>query len=270
MLLNDAIKLAERGIYIFPINVHDKSPMTAHGFKDATTDIKQIREWFTDVDADKVGVAANLHKSGLVCLDIDNGHNGTDDNVGTKEAGKLMKQHPDFNLSAADYVEYTQSGGYHMLYKNDDKNLKKINVTDHIELLVDSVVIAPTKNYEIIDHRELSTDIRYAPKWLVMPENNTFKEPNRQVFYNHKRTIGMALDCLYKPVPQGERHNTLVTATCSFFATGADADTIRNLVFTAGETMDLDYQEIENIWNWACKKAMNQLTKNTHETEVIR
>jgi hypothetical protein len=43
--LDEALTLARRGTPIFPCRA-DKSPLTLHGFKDATTNRDLIREWW--------------------------------------------------------------------------------------------------------------------------------------------------------------------------------------------------------------------------------
>lgn len=261
-MMNEILELADRGLFLFPVDVKTKMPLTKHGFKDASNDKKQLQKWFKDVNPEKVGVALNLRKSGLVCLDIDNGHKSeSDENAGTKEATQLMKMHRDFNLNSSDYVEITQSGGFHMFYKSTSSDLKKINVMDHIELLVDSVVIAPTLNYKACDHAKLSTNISIVPDWMIKKNNYKFKPSGQSIVYGRCKNIGVALNSLYKPVPEGERHNTLVTITCSFFYTGADIDVIQDLVYKSGETMGLSTQEIDAIWSWAVKMVSNQLQK---------
>lgn len=267
-MMNEIIKLADRGLYLFPVDIKTKMPLTKHGFKDATNDKEQLQEWFKDANPEKIGVALNLRKSGLVCLDIDNGHpSEEDENAGTREAGQLMKMHRDFNLNASGYVEITQSGGFHMFYKATSNDMKKVNVMDHIELLVDSVVIAPTQNYKACDNAELTTDIATVPNWMIEKSVRKFKAPGNSILYGRCKTIGMALNSLYKPVPQGERHNTLVTITCSFFNTGADIDVIQNLVYLSGETMGLSYSEIDDIWAWAVKTVNNQLVRAKQAVE---
>jgi hypothetical protein len=46
IVLDLALWYAEHGFPIFPCSPHGKEPLTPHGFKDATTDLQQIREWW--------------------------------------------------------------------------------------------------------------------------------------------------------------------------------------------------------------------------------
>ena len=42
-----ALDCAEKGIPVFPCNPKTKSPLNAHGHKEATTDVAQIKEWWS-------------------------------------------------------------------------------------------------------------------------------------------------------------------------------------------------------------------------------
>lgn len=45
--LSWAIAYSEMGWHIFPIKPGKKIPATEHGFHDATTDLEQIKKWWT-------------------------------------------------------------------------------------------------------------------------------------------------------------------------------------------------------------------------------
>lgn len=254
-------ELISHGIYVYPVDVKTKAPMTKHAFKDASNDLEQIKEWFEHADDSKVGVSIALEKSGLVCIDIDNNHGDDYKNSGTHELYKLVQRHPDIAPDKAEYVEQTQSGGVHMFYKRPNKVINKRNLSDHIELLVDSTIIAPTNNYKAVQG-EIWTINNNIPTWAINDDNYSFKEPNQRVFYPiHSKRTGHALDLLLYPAIEGTRHNELVSATAALFSTGAQIETIKYLVFKIGENMDLDYQEIEDIFNWGVKAATKQLKK---------
>lgn len=69
-ILEAALDYARRGWAVFPIS-KDKSPLTQHGFKDATTDEAQIKKWFTHYTGANVAIATGEASGGLVVVDID-------------------------------------------------------------------------------------------------------------------------------------------------------------------------------------------------------
>ena len=66
--LDFALFYASKGIKVFPCKI-DKGPLTRNGFKDASTDEKQIREWFSGKD-NSIGIPTGK-SSGWLVLDID-------------------------------------------------------------------------------------------------------------------------------------------------------------------------------------------------------
>jgi hypothetical protein len=90
--LRAAVRLAERGYYIFPVHSvragavcscgapqcgrTGKHPRTRHGLKEATLDVKQIQAWWLEWPDANIGLVP--WSSGLVILDIDPRNGGTD------------------------------------------------------------------------------------------------------------------------------------------------------------------------------------------------
>jgi Bifunctional DNA primase/polymerase, N-terminal/Primase C terminal 1 (PriCT-1) len=70
-LLRAALQLAERGLAVFPCRPQDKRPATAHGLKDATTDIDVIEHWWHRVPDFNIGVATGAI-SDILVVDVDN------------------------------------------------------------------------------------------------------------------------------------------------------------------------------------------------------
>lgn len=70
LLLESALAYAERGLPVFPIKPKGKAPLTAHGFKDATTDPKKIRSWWQNNPEAGIGIATGS-ASNLIVVDID-------------------------------------------------------------------------------------------------------------------------------------------------------------------------------------------------------
>lgn len=72
-LIEHALEYAARGWHVFPVK-SDKRPYTRNGFKDATTDEKQIRKWWKQWPHAGIGLATG-ERSGVWVLDVD-GENG--------------------------------------------------------------------------------------------------------------------------------------------------------------------------------------------------
>jgi Bifunctional DNA primase/polymerase, N-terminal len=68
-LLAAALNYAKRGLPVFPCRRADKSPLAPHGFKDATTDHQQIRQWWSKWPSAMIGMPTGM-ASGIVVIDI--------------------------------------------------------------------------------------------------------------------------------------------------------------------------------------------------------
>jgi predicted ArsR family transcriptional regulator len=62
-----ALTLASKGYPVFPLHPSTKEPATKHGLKDATTDPKQIRQWWSQNPDYNIGIAAPE----LLVIDVD-------------------------------------------------------------------------------------------------------------------------------------------------------------------------------------------------------
>jgi hypothetical protein len=101
--LNHALAYAAHGWAVFPVHGIEggrctcgksnctkpgKHPRTQHGFKDATTDLEQIRRWWIKWPNANIGIATGT-KSGLFVLDVDR-KNGKD---GEAKLNSLILKH---------------------------------------------------------------------------------------------------------------------------------------------------------------------------------
>lgn len=65
-----ALTVAQQGLPVFPCDPATKRPLTRHGFKDATTDVEQIKRWWRAHPHALVGVPTG-RASGLIAVDCD-------------------------------------------------------------------------------------------------------------------------------------------------------------------------------------------------------
>ena len=99
-----ALTYAEKGWAIFPVK-RDKTPYTANGVMDATTNLEQIDEWFTTWP--NANIALDVGRAEMMVLDFDPGHDmkELEDNVGPLPPTQLCGHPP--------------RGGSHRYYRLD-------------------------------------------------------------------------------------------------------------------------------------------------------
>jgi hypothetical protein len=106
-LLEAATRYAALGWHVFPIRPGEKTPLTAHGVKDATIDAKQILAWWTKWPDANVAVACGK-VSGIYVVDVDVTEDGKVN--GYDSLGQLSDKLP------ATVMQTTPRGGCHVFY----------------------------------------------------------------------------------------------------------------------------------------------------------
>jgi hypothetical protein len=105
-LWTEALKLAHRGIPVFPCNPADKRPLTKAGFKDATCDPDIVRLWWTERSDALIGVPTG---DKFVVVDLDLQH---------VEALQWLEQNR--HRLPLTRTHSTRSGGKHYLFAPND------------------------------------------------------------------------------------------------------------------------------------------------------
>jgi hypothetical protein len=137
-LVDHALEYAALGLPVFPCNPADKAPLTTHGFKDASTDKKQIQAWWQRSPDALIGMPTG-RASGIDVLDIDVNHNEYTDGF------VFVKNWP--QLSPVQVS--TPRGGAHVWFRSEGKIH---NSTDDIAPGVDTrgtggyVIVPPSYN----------------------------------------------------------------------------------------------------------------------------
>ncbi len=126
-MLEEAIKLAERGFRILPVSgpampgsSPGKRPLISKWQQDATTDPDQIRGWFARWPHANIGIATG-RESGIFVLDVDPKHDGL------TSLDALRKE---IDLPPTLTVR-TGSGGLHLYYRYPEGTLIK-NMTSSL------------------------------------------------------------------------------------------------------------------------------------------
>jgi hypothetical protein len=182
LMLAAALDYAKRGWRVIPIhwvrkdgacscaNPHcdnvGKHPLTAHGVKDADLGEKTIRAWWTKHPKANIGIATGA-ASGIIALDVDPRHGGTDSMIKLKiKYGKL----PDGPRV------HTGGGGVHLYFSCPGITLKnKVGLFAGVDVRADGgYVLAPGSNHksgEIYrwkqDHKPSEVAIPALPDFLL-------------------------------------------------------------------------------------------------------
>lgn len=107
-MLEAALACAVRGWPAFPCVPGKKTPLTEHGFLDATTDPEVIRDWWRKWPDANIGIATGV-LSGLAVLDFDVKHA----QPGATTYNELQAEHGKVKTRMVG----TPSGGRHLLYE---------------------------------------------------------------------------------------------------------------------------------------------------------
>lgn len=111
--LSPALWLASKGFHVFPLQAESKLPAIKDYSKLATTDEKQIREWWGKRPYCNVGISTSSYNGGDTCLiavDVDN----KGEKKGDDEILRLELEGKEFPRT---FTQNTPTGGRHFLYR---------------------------------------------------------------------------------------------------------------------------------------------------------
>jgi bifunctional DNA primase/polymerase-like protein len=145
-----ALRLAERGVPLFPCKSSNKHPYTLRGFKEATTDPALISEWCRIFSDALIGVPAGDR---FVVVDIDLQH---------AEAQQWFSR---ADLSTT-RTHLTRSGGRHLFFRADDRVGCTIGkIWPHIDTRGKGgyIIWWPAEGFEVL-HADVLAEV---PDWIV-------------------------------------------------------------------------------------------------------
>lgn len=85
--LDIALQLAERGFRVLPLKPRDKWPIVPGGYKAGTTDLDQVRLWWTKTSHANIGIATG--ESDLLVMDADHGLTCLEDFIAWRDRNGL-------------------------------------------------------------------------------------------------------------------------------------------------------------------------------------
>lgn len=196
--------LLEQGYPVFPCRP-DKRPYTVHGFKDASTDTKQILEWSTEWPDALVGVPTGKI-TGLFVLDVD-AKNGKD--------GFATLQAKGWHLPVT-RTHWTKSGsGVHYLFRLPNGVALKSS-SGHLGAGLDTrgdggyIIWWPAHGGRV-EHPDTITEV---PRWLVEALAQTSANPARGAC------------AAAETITAGERNNSLFRLGAALRAKGLSVEAI--------------------------------------------
>lgn len=150
-----AYNIAQRGWFVFPCKP-DKTPYTAHGFRDANTNLSQIISWWAEYPDALVGLACAM--SGIFAVDIDD----------LPSWNEFERKHSEGYWKTGP-VQKTPRGGMHLLFRlpvdmNIPNNAGKLAVG--VDLRSNGYICTGT-GYTWIGEGGINRPLVDAPAWLL-------------------------------------------------------------------------------------------------------
>ncbi len=134
--LDAALKYIALGWQIFPLAPGQKTPITAHGVKDATADPEQIKKWWTKWPNANIAVACGA-RSGVHVVDVD---------VAVSGDVNGLKSLEEFPTLPDTIRQDTPRGGFHAFYRTNDPPANRNSFRPGIDIRGDGyyVVLTPS------------------------------------------------------------------------------------------------------------------------------
>ena len=264
-LYNYALAYAKRGLAVFPLIPKDKKPLTANGFKDATTDPTKIKEWWSIHPDANVGIATGQISGGLVVVDMD-----VDKEKGKDGYHTFMKWCDDNFLMLPDsWLSITGRGGYHLCFRSAFPVSSRIGWLEDVDVRADGgYIVAPpsihpngTKyeweqspaEYELIDTSD--TDVEFVMNSIIV-SNKTSNEPLK----------------VPDEIPEGHRDEFMFKLACKYQAMGM-SDEVMLVALMAENNLrckpPLTEKEIKRKVKQAQKYAKGEVISVTDNTETV-
>jgi hypothetical protein len=226
-LLAAALRYAELGYQVFPCIPGGKTPLTKHGFRDATTDAEQIEQWWTLHPTANVAIAT----TGLLVIDVDG------------EGNNWLVDAPERRLElAAAPMSLTPGGGQHYIFRPSDGRSYRGHagrLAPHVDVRADGgyIVVPPSILAGGNGYRwgeGLALDVPPAqlpepPAWLV-DQLDQLATSSPTVAHVASGPAGA------NPIPEGQRNATLARLAGTMRRVGMSQAELRAALVVANAT----------------------------------
>jgi hypothetical protein len=230
-MIRHALMYAQRGWPVFPCKVRDKTPLTAHGVKDASTDPATIRQWWTRWPIANIGV--DCGGAGLVVIDVDARNGG----IQTWRTFYLAHR-PGIPITV---TSRTGGGGFHLFYQTPP-GVDIRNTTSKLAQGVDVragggyVILPPSLhtsgNRYLWDQRYGLDRITLAPLPPLLVNLLQAHPQHAQVMTSQASTVltsPSSIDAITRTLAratEGERNSILLWCACRLFEHGMSVDQV--------------------------------------------
>ena len=209
-LLQCALNYAKKGLAVFPLIPRDKKPLTANGFKDATTDEAKIKEWWSIHPDANIGIATGQISGGIVVIDMDV------DKEKDKDGYHTFVNWCDENylMLPDSWLSITGRGGYHLFFRSAFPVSSRIGWLEDVDIRADGgYIVAPPSihpngtryeweqdpdDYELIDSSD--TDVEFVLNSVLVSgktNNEPLKVPD-EIPEGHRDEFMFKLACKYQ------------------------------------------------------------------------
>lgn len=252
--LEAALTYASLGWRVFPLWPKSKNPATPHGFKDATTDVEQIRKWWESREYN-IGIATG---NGLCVLDIDDKPKNPVQGSDALRDWEFEHGHISETVTAI-----SGTGGTHYYFDVGGTSIPSCQSdTVFIDIRCDGgYIVAPPS---------IHPDTGEPYMWDVSPEDMPPAKASGvdklciDWVYRNRRGTDKSTGGKQKPkvheVREGEgRNNYLFELGCSARGMGSNDDVIRAYLETLNEQTckpPLDAAELDKIVESVCSKPV--------------
>ena len=246
-LADAAVKYASMGFAVLPLKPRGKEPNTAHGVKDATADVAQVKAWWARRPNDNIGLAMGAASGGIVAIDIDVDEDAGKDGYDTLRTWE--NAHGELPETA---TSITGRGGYHMLYRMQGVG-NSVGRDSAVDIRSDGgFIVAPPSIHP--------NGVAYT--WEFDPEEfpPADADDNVKAFVasvQPAKAEGGERMSVKDGATKGSRNDTLYRMACSLQAQEWDDDAIRHTVRSYNDTRcepPLPQAEVDRLLESALSK----------------
>jgi len=274
-MVHHALKYAELGWKVFPVAPGGKKPLIPKsqggtGFKDATDDPEQIREWWDKYPDANIGLATGK-ESGVLVLDFDL----------YKDPDTLISFQESFGALPETYVQESPRGGRHYFFRYNGFEFVKScasRLYPNVDIRGDSgyIIMAPS-TFEGKPYEKLSgtpKDIANVPPKVFEAIVDISKRPEKALRkgtpgeftgkntpYGHKAMLNEI--CILQSTPEGQRNDQLNKSAFALgqLIAGGEIDVIEATIMLTNTARDigLESREIQNTLKSGIEAGKRQL-----------